>query len=220
MNLEELKKPLPLNAIKSRVQSGHNLSYIEGYYVIDTANEIFGFGKWDKKIVDLRFVSENTFENKGKLRHDVHYICIGRVTVEDTTFEDVGYGNGMSYTSTGEAHELAVKEAVTDCMKRCFRHFGSRFGNSLYDKGGKLPTPPEDDTPIELNEKQVKWIEKLQIALQDALGGHPIKLSALKKYFIDSSIRTGNFIPEDDNRILANVNFLLKKTSTLNNLKG
>lgn len=146
MKDEELKKPLPVEVIKSRKQGSANVSYIEGFYVIDVANEIFGYGKWDKHIVDLRMVNEaKTARDRGE-SFDVHYICLVRITVGETTYEDVGYGNGISYKQMGEAHELATKEAVTDGMKRCFRHFGSRFGNSLYRKGPP-PTPPKDERP-------------------------------------------------------------------------
>lgn len=158
MKDEELKKALPVEVIKSRTQGTATVSYIEGFYVIDVANKIFGYGKWDKQIVDLRLVNEaKTPRDRGE-SFDVHYICLVRITVGETTYEDVGYGNGISYKQMGEAHELATKEAVTDGMKRCFRHFGPRFGNSLYRKGPP-PTPPtERPRPTRQEETVLKAI--------------------------------------------------------------
>lgn len=176
MNIDELKKPLPSNAVSTREQSGRKLSYIEGYYAIDTANEIFGFGQWETVIRDLRAVSETQQEVKGKKRYDVHYVCIGAVRVivsgeMDCRYDDVGYGNGMSYSGPGEAHELAVKEAVTDCMKRCLRHFGSRFGNSLYNKDYKEPDGTDE------------YIAKMKDYLDENLDGNAIvSFEKLKSY--------------------------------------
>ena len=41
--------------------------------------------------------------------------------------------------------DLCVKQAVTDALKRSFRTFGSRFGNSLYDKENAIHSGGEDD---------------------------------------------------------------------------
>ena len=43
-------------------------------------------------------------------------------------------GCGVVAESTADAHETAIKAAVTDGMKRALRTFGQAFGNSLYDR--------------------------------------------------------------------------------------
>ena len=150
MNLEMLQQPLDPSHIKKRKQGNKQLSYIEGYYAIDKANEIFGYGSWSKDITELQCVQQTEREVSGKKRYDVFYLCRVDISVSKdgeesaflgTSFEDVGYGNGSSYAGFGEAHELAAKEAVTDATKRALRHFGAQFGNTLYDKDFKPETP-------------------------------------------------------------------------------
>ena len=44
--LQILKSDLDSSRIKSRSKGNINLSYLEGHDVIETANNIFGFGKF------------------------------------------------------------------------------------------------------------------------------------------------------------------------------
>jgi DNA repair and recombination protein RAD52 len=139
---ERLKLELHPNNVMSRSAGyGGNLAYVSGEYCIRAANGIFGFGKWSHRLRNLKEVVNITNNVKGKDRFDVSYIAIVAVTaiMDDgletvCEYEDVGYGNGNSYTDVGVAIESATKEAVTDAMKRCLRHFGSQFGNSLYNE--------------------------------------------------------------------------------------
>ena len=54
---------------------------------------------------------------------------------------DVGTGD----SSKKMGRDKAVKESVTDAMKRCFRTFGNQFGNSLYDKENPIHKGKKDD---------------------------------------------------------------------------
>ena len=146
-----MKTPPPASALATRQQGGKTLSYLEGWYVIQKANEIFGEGNWTRRFHSdgLREVHHETTEVKGRKRYDVSFICNYMVAVGDECSQDVGYGNGMSYNSFGDAYELAVKEAVTDALKRCLRSFGNAFGNCLYDKKWvperEKPTKPPEN---------------------------------------------------------------------------
>ena len=134
--VKALDEPLDSKRVKSREQGGFNVSYIEGWWAIQEANRIFGFGNWEQKITDLKKVSEDETK-KGIPR--IGYIAQVEITVWDpdsktrVTREDVGFGSGMNW-DPGVAHEGAVKEAVTDAMKRALRTFGNQFGLALYDK--------------------------------------------------------------------------------------
>ena len=60
--------------------------------------------------------------------------------------EDVGAGHGYD-VDCGLAHESAIKEAVTDALKRALRTFGNPFGLALYDKSREnvgIDLPPFD----------------------------------------------------------------------------
>jgi DNA repair and recombination protein RAD52 len=133
---ELLNQKLDSNRIKSRSKGNVNLSYLEGFDVIETANLIFGFGNWSYTITTLEQVSEEQNTNQNTV---ICYKAIVRLTVQDENHtktvhrEDIGFGSGISKT-LAEAHEGAGKEAVTDAIKRGLKGFGNQFGLSLYDK--------------------------------------------------------------------------------------
>ena len=134
--LTSLSQELDLNRIKTREKGNINLSYIEGFDVIDTANLIFGFGNWSYLISSLTQVSQEQNHNQNFV---VCYKAVVKLIVKDenhsksTSRQDVGFGTGVSKT-LADSHENAGKEAVTDALKRTMRSFGNQFGNSLYDK--------------------------------------------------------------------------------------
>lgn len=121
--------------VKSRSQSGRQLSYIESWLVIAEANRIFGFDGWSSETVDVKCVSER--ERKiGQNQRDgwgVTYTAKARVTVGDVVREGVGSGHGID-ADLGQAHESAIKEAESDARKRALMTFGNPFGLALYDK--------------------------------------------------------------------------------------
>jgi len=122
--------------IRSRSKGNVNLSYLEGFDVIETANRIFGFGNWDYAISKLEQVSQELNHNQNNV---ICYKAVIQILVhneqhtQDVSREDVGFGTGIAKT-LADAHEGAAKEAVTDAIKRTLRSFGNQFGNSLYDK--------------------------------------------------------------------------------------
>ncbi|KKL05829.1 hypothetical protein LCGC14_2602100, partial [marine sediment metagenome] len=135
-NPKLLNNPPPPEALATRTQSGFTMTYIEGWYAIQVANEIFGPAQWNRGFTGkgLQKVHEEVKQTDKGSRLDIGYICEYFVAVGDVVSQDVGYGIGQSYVSWGDAHESAVKEAVTDALKRCLRSFGNAFGNCLYDK--------------------------------------------------------------------------------------
>ena len=134
--LTSLNQELDLNRIKTREKGNINLSYIEGFDVIDTANLIFGYGNWSYLISSLTQVSQEQNHNQNFV---VCYKAVVKLIVKDenhsksTSRQDVGFGTGTAKT-LADSHENAGKEAVTDALKRAMRSFGNQFGNSLYDK--------------------------------------------------------------------------------------
>ena len=134
--LTNLNQELDLNRIKTREKGNINLSYIEGFDVIDTANLIFGYGNWSYLISSLTQVSQEQNHNQNFV---VCYKAVVKLIVKDDNHsksifrQDVGFGTGTAKT-LADSHENAGKEAVTDALKRAMRSFGNQFGNSLYDK--------------------------------------------------------------------------------------
>ncbi len=145
-----LDQKLPASAVMKRIQGGAEVSYVGGWTVIENANRIFGYQGWEFQLGDLKEVehSEVTDKSGTKKGWRIAYIATGRVNIfyegdiagkgtnesHTVEFADVGFGNATSYQSIGDAVESAVKEAATDCMKRCLRFMGNQFGLALYDK--------------------------------------------------------------------------------------
>ena len=131
-----LSSELSADRIKVRDKANIKLSYLEGFDIIDTANNIFGFGGWAYTISSLEQVSQEVNANQNVV---VCYKAIVKVDVYDIDHstmisrQDVGFGTGVA-RSLADAHENSAKEAVTDALKRSLRSFGNQFGNSLYDK--------------------------------------------------------------------------------------
>lgn len=170
---EILKEPLNLEHIKTRDGTGDTkLSYLASHHVIDEANRIFGFGMWGTEIQILKQIDRTEYEkpaykqgDKPKQMISISYICQLKLTVNGAdgaiSHEDTGFGNGVAGNTPyglGSCIELASKEAVTDALKRCFRYYGNKFGNSLYDKDGHGAMTEE---AIELNKTVTdeQWAE-------------------------------------------------------------
>jgi len=136
-----LEAPLdPKNVVKPTGQYGPKGDYIEGWLAINEANRIFGFDGWSYT-TELQKVCEATNE-KGNI--EISYICKCTVNALGVERQDIGYGSGAA-KKAGDAHEGAVKEAVTDALKRCLRTYGNVFGLALYDKSRANVGAPETE---------------------------------------------------------------------------
>lgn len=140
---EMLKEKLPREYIKQREIGGRTIDYIDGWLVIENANRIFGFDGWEFMPEHFECVNREEFENPktNKKGYKVSYTCKGTISiiskemgVANQVFGAIGYGSGVSYQDFGDATESAIKEADTDCLKRCMRFKGNQFGLALYDK--------------------------------------------------------------------------------------
>lgn len=144
----ELDRKLDPKHVKPAQKFGPKGDYIEGWHAMAEANRIFGHGEWSYIVVSCNVVQERPREI-GRDKKDgfgVTYVAMVRVTVGDVIREDVGAGHGYD-VDLGLAHESAIKEAVTDALKRGLRSFGNPFGLALYDKTREhvgVDAPPVD----------------------------------------------------------------------------
>jgi DNA recombination protein Rad52 len=152
-----LSKKLDPAAVKPAKSFGPKGDYIEGWHAIAEANRIFGFDGWSYYIKDCKCVSERP-RKIGKAPNEkdgwgVTYTVAVYVDVFGVRREDVGAGHGYDL-DCGLAHESAIKEAVTDALKRALRTFGNPFGLALYDKSrenvGVDATDAEIETAVEV----------------------------------------------------------------------
>jgi len=124
--LTELHQPLDPARVAKRAGTGTmQLSYLPGYDVIENLNRIFGYDGWMSRVVSIEAVAG------AKLWRATVQIEV-RIGERWLTRGDVGIGVHRSDKS--EEIEKAVKEAVTDALKRAARTLGNQFGNCLYDK--------------------------------------------------------------------------------------
>lgn len=144
---QELARKLNPANVRPPQKFGPKGDFIEGWFAISEANRIFGFGGWSYTLLECRCVSERprAIGKDGKDGFGVTYTATVRVIVDGVTRDDVGAGHGYD-VDCGLAHESAIKEAVTDALKRSLRTFGNPFGLALYDKsrenvGVDLPDP-------------------------------------------------------------------------------
>jgi DNA recombination protein Rad52 len=121
--------------VKPAKTFGPKGDYIEGWHAIAEANRVFGFDGWSYGVTESSCVSERARDIGQDKRpgFGVSYTAKVCVTVGDVRREDFGAGHGYD-VDCGAAHESAIKEAVTDALKRALRTFGNIFGLALYDK--------------------------------------------------------------------------------------
>ncbi|MHB8409864.1 MAG: Rad52/Rad22 family DNA repair protein [Acidiferrobacterales bacterium] len=137
-----LAAPLERERIAHRSESGRQLSYLEGWDVMDKANTIFGFDGWGYRVTRLEFAAGV-------------WLATVLTTVnaggEPLVREDVGVGIPAKPREVAEAspaaQETAIKGAVTDALKRALRGYGDAFGLSLYDKDGDDVKPQPAKPP-------------------------------------------------------------------------
>lgn len=138
-NLDEIRKeldaPIPRDVVAKRSQGRFDLSYLEGWYVIDRMNKIFGQGNWEYHVVSVTKVAETELNGKYFAAYTAHIGLEVRFNeTQPTRISDVGYGDGYDSSNPGKPHESALKEAVTDGIKRCAKSLGMSLGLALYDK--------------------------------------------------------------------------------------
>jgi len=81
---------------------GPKLTYVEGWKVINLANEVFGFNGWSSNVVSLTIDFVDYIEETK--RYCVGVTAIVRVTLRDGVFhEDIGYGMLENSKSKGAA---------------------------------------------------------------------------------------------------------------------
>lgn len=130
---EQLLKPLNESRVAKRGQAGRQLSYLEAWDVKAHLIRIFGFGGWSADVLE----SNLAFEDKNeKGQWNVGYKVVLRLSIPalDCTYTEAAVGSA-SLPQRGEAHDMAIKTAESDALKRAAINLGTQFGLSLYNNG-------------------------------------------------------------------------------------
>ncbi|MEU0656153.1 Rad52/Rad22 family DNA repair protein [Streptomyces albogriseolus] len=169
----------------NRVRNLRGLAHLEAWDVRRQLIRIFGFGGFSIETLALDLVhnhGQEGFRRKNKQGEfygdpftawTVVYRAQVRLTVFDTSgreichWEDGAAGDAVNQPSVGDAHDMAMKTAFSQALKRCAVNLGDQFGLSLYNDGSRdavvgfsaahppqewkqqpAPLPEPDDPPV------------------------------------------------------------------------
>jgi hypothetical protein len=136
---------MPINP--NRVQHLKGNAHLEAWDVRRWLNRIFGFGGWTLDTTELAVVREVQLptDDPKKPRWTVIYRAQARLTVRTADgrtvawFEDAAMGDSQNQPQLGQAHDQAMKTALSQALKRCAVNLGDQFGLSLYNDGSTEP---------------------------------------------------------------------------------
>lgn len=158
--IKKLNEPLDAARVKTRSgPGGKKLSYLEGHDCIATANKIFGVGNWGYAVQQIECVGHGKVMVKDpedpEMRLEEHrmmYYAVVELHIADCApITEAGFGTTRG--DRPEHHEMAVKGAVTDGLKRCLKNYGVQFGLGLY-AGDVPPAIPADLGSLVLSGKK------------------------------------------------------------------
>ena len=139
----------------NRVRNLRGLAHLEAWDVRRQLIRIFGFGGFSIETLSLDLVhnhGQEGFRRKNKQGEPygdpftawtVVYRAQVRLTVFDTSgreichWEDGAAGDAVNQPSVGDAHDMAMKTAFSQALKRCAVNLGDQFGLSLYNDGSR-----------------------------------------------------------------------------------
>ena len=157
-----LKDLSPSRVAKRSGGHGRQLSYLEAWDVKAHLNRIFGFCNWSADVLTADLAFE---EQTDKGNWSVGYKVVLRLTIFAATYTEAAVGFSM-LPSRGEAHDMAVKTAESDALKRAAINLGTQFGLSLYNDGSlkdvvrKVVGEESAPDPVLSEEVFGMWVDK------------------------------------------------------------
>ena len=135
---EQLLKPLNETRVAQRSGGGgRSLSYLEAWDVKAHLIRLFGFGRWSANVLQAELVFE---EKNEKGQWNVGYKVLLELKIHDLvcSYTEAAIGSA-TLSQRGEAHDMAIKTAESDALKRAAINLGDQFGLSLYNNGSSAP---------------------------------------------------------------------------------
>lgn len=129
---------------KHRVGQKDGLSHVEAYDIRAHLDRVFGFGGWSGDVTDVTMLYEQSKEEKGDTRWRAAYRATYRLEIHATgaTYTESAVGTNFGWlpnSKRDETHDMAIKTAASQALKRCAINLGDQFGLSLYNKGSLVP---------------------------------------------------------------------------------
>jgi recombination DNA repair RAD52 pathway protein len=139
-----LKGLNPSRIAQRKGGGGKSLSYLEAWDVKAHLNRIFGFCGWSWEVLS----AELAYEYEAGTNWAVGYRVIGRLTIHGTeaVYTEASVGPAQ-LPQRGEAHDMAIKTAESDAIKRAAINLGDQFGLSLYNNGSTVPVVQQTLVP-------------------------------------------------------------------------
>lgn len=146
-----------------RVKSLRGMAHLEAWDVRRYLIRAFGVGGWDFEVLETELVHQSAGEKKRNdgttySVHTVVYRVTGRLIVKDeagaviASYDDGAAGDAINQPSVGDAHDMALKTAMSQAIKRCAVNLGDQFGLSLYNDGATDPVVKWSLIPDPVNE--------------------------------------------------------------------
>lgn len=124
-------------------QDDKGFSHMEAWDIKRHLIRVFGFGGYDTENLELSLVREIEIPAGQKSRWTVIYRAQVRLTVKDVHGREIGHwdgeaiGDAQNQPGLGDAHDLALKSATSQALKRAATNLGDQFGLSLYNDGSR-----------------------------------------------------------------------------------
>jgi hypothetical protein len=143
-----------------RIGQVRGMAHMEAWDIRRQLIRVFGFGGFSTETLSLDLVAERETKQGERARWTVVYRAQIRLTVYGPdrqvlgSWDDGAAGDSVNQPSLGDAHDMAMKTALSQALKRCAVNLGDQFGLSLYNNGSPAPVvqwsvahpPKEADT--------------------------------------------------------------------------
>jgi recombination DNA repair RAD52 pathway protein len=159
------------------------MSHLEAWDVRRTLTRVFGIGGWDQELLSTELVHSIGAMRRRKDKEGVEYgdpyeawtvvyAVTLRLVVKDGNgipichFDEGASGDSVNQPSVGDAHDMALKTAISQALKRAAVNLGDQFGLSLYNNGSTkqvvhrtLVPPAEAAQPGEPTDLPVEQVQ-------------------------------------------------------------
>ena len=136
----QLLKGINPNRVASRRGGGgKSLSYLEAWDVKAHLIRVFGFAEWSWDVLQAECAYQIAPAD-GERNWKIGYRIVGRLSIHATgaTYTEAAVGMA-NLPDIGAAHDMAIKTAESDAIKRAAICLGDQFGLSLYKNGQTAP---------------------------------------------------------------------------------
>ncbi|MFF8840562.1 Rad52/Rad22 family DNA repair protein [Streptomyces sp. NPDC015130] len=128
-------------------RDGKGFSHVEAWDIRRHLIRVFGFGGFDTDLLGMELVAQiDTPPDRpnSKTRYTVVYRVAIKLTVKVDGVElghwhGAAIGDATNQPSLADAHDLALKTADSQALKRAAVNMGDQFGLSLYNNGSLDP---------------------------------------------------------------------------------